>query len=137
NPVRELSAGNRAIALGSDSAAQATRADLGIEGLTTAERADLLANRTVYNDAGTRQLEEFGPLRRIDLTADLKSGTTVLVPVGSSVTARSWTVTEYDAGRPTNGTAKVSDQVTKVTTGAQVREYPTCLLYTSLMARGR
>ncbi|MEV6734216.1 DNRLRE domain-containing protein [Streptomyces sp. NPDC051364] len=125
NPVRELSAGNRAIALGSDSAAQATRADLGIEGLTTAERADLLANRTVYNDAGTRQLEEFGPLRRIDLTADLKSGTTVLVPVGSSVTARSWTVTEYDAGRPTNGTAKVSDQVTKVTTGAQVREYPT------------
>lgn len=125
NPVRELSAGNRAIALGSDSATQATRAGLGIEGLTTAERADLLANRTVYNDAGTRQLEAFGPLRRIDLTADLKSGTTVLVPVGTSVTARSWTVTEYDAGRPTNGTAKVSDQVTKVTTGAQVREHPT------------
>ncbi len=31
---------------------------------------------------------------------------------------------EYDAGRPTNGTATVKDQVTKVTTGAQVREHP-------------
>ncbi|GAA3637557.1 hypothetical protein GCM10023079_29610 [Streptomyces chitinivorans] len=61
----------------------------------------------------------------MDLSADLKSGTTTLVPAGTSVTARSWTANEYDAGRPTDGTAKVRGQVTKVTTGAQVREHPT------------
>ncbi|WP_432058921.1 RHS repeat-associated core domain-containing protein, partial [Streptomyces sp. bgisy022] len=69
----------------------------------------------------------FGPLRRIDLTTDLKAGTTTLVSSGTSVTARSWTVNEYDAGRPTDGTATVKDQITKVTSGAQVREHPTVL----------
>ncbi|WP_240958329.1 polymorphic toxin-type HINT domain-containing protein [Streptomyces barkulensis] len=124
NTVRELSAANRAVALGLTAGDRAAQADLGIAQLTPAERADLLATKSVYNDTGTRELEEFGPLRRVDLTADLKSGTTTLVPAGTSVTARSWTANEYDAGRPTDGTAKVRDQVTKVTTGAQVREHP-------------
>ncbi|MFD1833095.1 DNRLRE domain-containing protein [Streptomyces desertarenae] len=124
NTVRELSAANRAVALGLAADDRETQADLGIAQLTGAERADLLATKSVYNDTGTRELEEFGPLRRVDLTADLKSGTTTLVPAGTSVTARSWTVNEYDAGRPTDGTAAVKDQVTKVTTGAQVREHP-------------
>jgi RHS repeat-associated protein len=123
NTVRELSAANRAVALGLTAGDRAAQADLGIAQLTSAERADLLATRSVYNDTGTRELEEFGPLRRVDLTADLKSGTTTLVPAGTSVTARSWTVNEYDEGRPTDGTATVKDQVTKVTTGAQVREH--------------
>ncbi|WP_237527769.1 RHS repeat-associated core domain-containing protein [Streptomyces sp. SID2119] len=127
NTVRELSAGNRALALGLSAGDRAAQAELGIGQLAAAERADLLATRSVYNDTGTRELEEFGPLRRIDLTADLKSGTTTLVPAGTPVTARSWTVNEYDAGRPTDGTAKVRDQVTKSTTGAQVREHPTVL----------
>ncbi|MFP8902824.1 DNRLRE domain-containing protein [Streptomyces atacamensis] len=125
NTVRELSAANRAVALGLTAGDRAVQADLGIAQLTPAERADLLATKSVYNDTGTRELEEFGPLRRVDLTADLKSGTTTLAPAGTSVTARSWTANEYDAGRPTDGTAKVKDQVTKVTTGAQVREHPT------------
>ncbi|WP_436995085.1 DNRLRE domain-containing protein [Streptomyces sp. enrichment culture] len=124
NTVRELSAANRAVALGLTAGDRAVQADLGIAQLTPAERADLLATKSVYNDTGTRELEEFGPLRRVDLTADLKSGTTTLAPAGTSVTARSWTANEYDAGRPTDGTAKVKDQVTKVTTGAQVREHP-------------
>ncbi|MFJ7769380.1 DNRLRE domain-containing protein [Streptomyces sp. NPDC097107] len=123
NTVRELSAANRAVALGLTSDDKAAQADLGIGQLTGAERADLLSTRSVYDETGTRELEEFGPLRRIDLTADLKSGTTTLVPSGTSVTARTWTVNEYDAGRPTDGTAKVKDQITKVTTGAQVREH--------------
>ncbi len=127
NTVRELSAGNRALALGLSAGDRAAQAELGIGQLAAAERADLLATKSVYNDTGTRELEEFGPLRRIDLTADLKSGTATLVPVGTPVTARSWTVNEYDAGRPTDGTAKVRDQVTKVTTGAQVREHSTVL----------
>jgi RHS repeat-associated protein len=125
NTVHELSAANRALALGLTADDKAAQADLGIGQLTSAERADLLATRSVYNDAGTRELEEYGPLRRIDLTADLKSGTTTLVPAGTSVTARTWTVNEYDAGRPTDGTAKVKDQVTRTTIGAQVREHPT------------
>jgi RHS repeat-associated protein len=125
NTVRELSAANRAVALGLTTADKAVQADLGVAQLTSAERAGLLSTRSVYNDTGTRELEEFGPLRRVDLTADLKSGTTTLVPSGTSVTARSWTVNEYDTDRPTDGTAKVKDQVTKVTTGAQVREHPT------------
>ncbi|NED17956.1 RHS repeat-associated core domain-containing protein [Streptomyces sp. SID9913] len=127
NTVRELSAGNREIALGVSAADKAAQAELGIGQLISAERADLLATKSVYNKTGTRELEEFGPLRRIDLTTDLKTGTTTLVPSGTSVTARSWTVNEYDAGRPTDGTATVKDQITKVTSGAQVREHPTVL----------
>ena len=124
NTVREVSAANRAVALGLTADDKATQADLGIAQLTAAERADLLSTRSLYNGTGTRELEELGPLRRIDLTADLKEGTTTLVPAGTSVTARAWTVNEYDAGRPTDGTAKVKDQITKSTTGAQVREHP-------------
>ncbi|MFF3639480.1 DNRLRE domain-containing protein, partial [Streptomyces sp. NPDC002250] len=124
NTVRELTAANRAVALGESAGDKATQADLGIAQLTNSDRANLLDTRSVYNDTGTRELEEYGPLRRIDLTADLKQSTTVLVPAGTSVTARSWTVKDYDEGRPTDGTAKVKDQVTKVTVGAQVREHP-------------
>ncbi|MFF3316223.1 DNRLRE domain-containing protein [Streptomyces sp. NPDC003035] len=125
NTVRELSAANRAVALGTTAADQAVQADLGIGKLTGAERAELLSTKSVYDESGVRELEKFGPLRRIELTADLKSGTTTLVAAGTSVTARSWTVNEYDAGRPTDGTAKVKDQVTRITNGAQVREHPT------------
>ncbi|MFJ6104210.1 DNRLRE domain-containing protein [Streptomyces sp. NPDC092359] len=127
NTVRELTAGNRETALGTGAADRAAQAELGIGRLTPAERADLLATRSVFDGTGTRELEKTGPLRRIELTADLKSGATTLVSSGTSVTARSWTVNAYDAGRPTDGTAKVKDQVTKVTTGAQVREHPTVL----------
>ncbi|MBB1257627.1 DNRLRE domain-containing protein [Streptomyces alkaliterrae] len=124
NTVRELSAANRAVALGLSADDRAVQEDLGISQLPSAERAELLATRSVYNEEGTRELEQFGPLRRVDLTEDLKSGSNVLVPSDTSVTARSWTVNEYDAGRPTNGTAKVKDQITRVTTGAEVREHP-------------
>ncbi|MCP9986074.1 sugar-binding protein [Streptomyces sudanensis] len=127
NTVRELTAANRAVALGLTADDRATQAGLGIGQLTTAERADALSTKSLYNETGTRELEEFGPLRRSELTADLKSGTTTLVPAGTSVTARTWTVNEYDAGRPTDGTAKVKDQVTKVTTGAEVREHPSIM----------
>lgn len=125
NTVRVLTAANRSVALGLTATDKATQSDLGIAQLTTAERADLLATRTVYNGTGIRELEKLGPLHRIDLTADLKSGTTTLASGGSSVTARTWTVNEYDGDRPTDGTAKIRDQITKTTVGAQVREHPT------------
>ncbi|MEU8763946.1 DNRLRE domain-containing protein, partial [Streptomyces sp. NPDC048659] len=127
NAVRELSAANRALALGADAADRELLADLGIAGLPGPERAELLATRSVYDRAGTRELEELGPLHRVDLTADLKSGGTVHTAAGESVTARSWTVKEYDAGRPTDGSASIRDQVTRSTSGAQVRAHPEVL----------
>ncbi|MFE5797990.1 DNRLRE domain-containing protein, partial [Streptomyces sp. NPDC056503] len=117
NTIGELTAGNRALALGGTAADQATLTDLGIIGLSSQDRADLLATKSLYDAKGLRELEEFGPLRRISLN-------------GESAVARSWTVNEYDAGRPTDGTAKVENQVTKVTTGAQ-------LLGTTTMADAR
>ncbi|MFF3316209.1 DNRLRE domain-containing protein [Streptomyces sp. NPDC003035] len=106
NTVSELSAGNRALALGTTPADQAGLTDLGIIGLSSADRADLLSKKSVYDAKGLRELESFGPLRRVTLD-------------GASAAARSWTVNEYDAGRPGDGTAKVENQLTKVTTGAQ------------------
>lgn len=106
NTVRELTAGNRALALATTPADQATLADLGINSLPSPDRADLLATTSVHDAKGQRELEGFGPLRRVTLN-------------GETAAARSWTVNEYDAGRPTDGTAKVENQVTKVTTGAQ------------------
>ncbi|MFJ5712848.1 DNRLRE domain-containing protein [Streptomyces sp. NPDC093105] len=107
NTILELTAGNRALALGGTAADQAALTDLGINDLSAADRADLLTTASVFDAKGQRELEEFGPLRRISLN-------------GESAVARSWTVNEYDAGRPTDGTAKVENQVTKVTTSAQV-----------------
>ncbi|WP_326752880.1 DNRLRE domain-containing protein [Streptomyces hirsutus] len=124
NTVRELSASNRAVALGLSAADRSVQDDLGIGSLATVERASLLTVTSVYDEAGTREIEKFGPLRRVNLTADLKSGTTTLVAVGTSVTARSWVVNEYDSGRPTDGTANIKDQLTKSIAGAQVREHP-------------
>ncbi|MCB5165064.1 DNRLRE domain-containing protein [Streptomyces bambusae] len=124
NAVRKLTARNRDVAVGSSAAAATARAELGISELTTAERAELLSTRSVFDGKGVRETDVLGPLRRIELTADLKSGTTVLVAAGNSVTARAWTVNSYDGGRPTDGSAVVKDQLTRVETGAQVREYP-------------
>ncbi|GAA3311492.1 hypothetical protein GCM10020295_81280 [Streptomyces cinereospinus] len=47
----------------------------------------------------------------------------MLVQADTSVPARTWTVKEYDSGRPTDGTATVKDQVTLEVTGARVRDY--------------
>ncbi|MFJ4009641.1 RHS repeat-associated core domain-containing protein [Streptomyces sp. NPDC090026] len=123
NTVRELSAGNRALALGAGDREREQLTDLGIIGRSAAERAHLLSTTSLYDETGSRELEEFGPLRRVDLTEDLKEGGTLLVPSGTSVPARSWTVNEYDEGRPTDGSATVKNQVTLTVTGARVRDY--------------
>ncbi|WP_435286474.1 RHS repeat-associated core domain-containing protein [Streptomyces bacillaris] len=127
NTVRKLSATNRAVALGITAANRAAQADLGIAQLSSSDRASLLSTTSVFNENGTRELEDFGPLHRVQLSADLKSGTTTLVAAGTSVTARSQRMYEYDADRPTDGSAKAKDQITRVTTGAQVREHPSVL----------
>ncbi|MEW1723208.1 DNRLRE domain-containing protein [Streptomyces sp. NPDC093109] len=123
NAVRELTAGNRVVALGATAGDKAVLEDLGISSLSSSERAQLLSTTSLYSDNGIRNTETFGPMRRVDLTEDLKDGSTVLVTAGTSVPARAWTVNEYDEGRPTNGTATVKDQLTMTVTGARVRDY--------------
>ncbi|EKX61228.1 DNRLRE domain-containing protein [Streptomyces ipomoeae] len=123
NTVRELSASNRILALGKTDEDKAELAELGISHLDSAERAELLSTRWLFNESGTRQTEEFGPIHRATLTEDFKDGDTVLVEAGTSVPARSWTVKEYDEGRPTDGSASVKNQVTLEITGARIRDY--------------
>ncbi|CAM5677392.1 RHS repeat-associated protein OS=Streptomyces griseomycini OX=66895 GN=FHS37_007272 PE=4 SV=1 [Streptomyces griseomycini] len=123
NTVRTLSAGNHALALGATDADKTRLADLGIASLSVSERAALLSTTSRYNTAGTRLLEEFEPLRRIELAKDFKDDTTVLIPAGTSVAAQPWTVNEYDEGRPTDGSATIRDQMTLAVVGARVRGY--------------
>ncbi|MEU1304066.1 RHS repeat-associated core domain-containing protein [Streptomyces shenzhenensis] len=127
NIVRELTPANRSLALGLTTADDRMLAELGISGLDSAQRADLLSSYNYYNENGLRLLEEFGPLHRVELTKDFKSGDKVLLPAGSTVSARSWKVNEYDKGRPTDGSAKVKDQLTIVTAGLRVDGYDSLL----------
>ncbi|WP_254374883.1 DNRLRE domain-containing protein [Streptomyces sp. A3M-1-3] len=125
NAVRELTAGNRKLALATsgDSLDKLTR--LGINNASTAERAQLLSTSHIFSSDSDRELEEYGPLHLTTLTTVLKAGTGGTdVPAGTEVAAREHTVTAYDEGRPTDGTAKVSDMPTTVTGGTHVDGYP-------------
>ena len=125
--TRSLTAANRAVALGLNSSAVAAQNALGISELASDDRADLLSTTSLYNSTGTRLLEEFGPLQRTELAADFKSGSTVVLPAGTAVSANSWAVHEYDTGRPTDGSATVQDQRTITTAGLRVLGYDSIL----------
>ncbi|MFD6819903.1 DNRLRE domain-containing protein [Streptomyces sp. NPDC060085] len=127
NIVRSLTAGNRVLALGSTTAQQTLLTNLGINALSSAERAQLLSSTSVYDATGTRETDTYGPLRPITLAANLLSGTTTVAAAGSQLMARTHTVKEFDANRPTDGTATVKNQITKQTTGAQARSWPDLL----------
>jgi RHS repeat-associated protein len=123
NTVRELTAGNRKLALATsgDDLERLTR--LGIDAHSTAERAWQLSTLSVYNADGHRKLEEFGPLHIATLTQDVAaSGDAQALPAGSEVPVRSHTVNTYDEGRPAD--APVHDKVTTVKTGAYLEGYP-------------
>ncbi|SCD34884.1 YD repeat-containing protein, partial [Streptomyces sp. DvalAA-14] len=138
NTVRELTAANRELTLAAGGAGLAEQRQLEIQDKTPAERAELLSTTSTYNttsvaaDAGTdkdtdpanagqRELEEYGPLHTVVLasTAHAAAGGTDAT-AGTPVPARQHTVTAYDQGRPTDGTATASNQATTVTTGARV-----------------
>ncbi|MGW1695690.1 RHS repeat-associated core domain-containing protein [Streptomyces sp. NPDC002399] len=123
NTIRELTPANRTLALGTTATERATLRDLGIDSRSSAERAHLLSTSSLYDPTGMRETETFGPLHRIDLTKDLKDGSTVLVPAKTSVPARPWSVKEYDESRPTDGSAAVSNQVTLTISGARIRDH--------------
>ncbi|MEV4108938.1 DNRLRE domain-containing protein [Nonomuraea sp. NPDC049695] len=101
NVVRELSEGNRELALG----ASPRLAELGLSGLPTAERAELLSKRSTYNDDGTRELETLGPLHVVSVG-------------GEDTAAREHTVSTYDQGRP--GDAPTKDLVTRTEVSARL-----------------
>ncbi|MFF3948040.1 DNRLRE domain-containing protein [Streptomyces sp. NPDC001902] len=125
NTVRELTAGNRELALATGGALLEELTGLGIDGLSPAERAEQLSTRSVYSTDGQRETDEYGPLHQVTLTTALKAGTGGTdLPAGTVWPARSHTVNTYDEGRPTDGTATVTNQVTTVKTSAFVDGYP-------------
>ncbi|MES9602428.1 MULTISPECIES: DNRLRE domain-containing protein [Actinomadura] len=127
NKVRALSAANRNIALGGTAADQQALTELGIANLPSAERAEMLSERTTYSDDGVQELQKLGPLHQVTLDQDLIVSNEKVAASGLLVMARPWKQNEYDAGRPTDGSAVVQDQVTKVSEGAQLPAYPTVL----------
>ncbi|RZU46275.1 RHS repeat-associated protein [Streptomyces sp. BK022] len=125
NTVRELTAGNRELALATSGAGLDELTRLGINGLTTADRAKQLSTTYGYSSDGQRELESYGPLHLATLTSVLHAGTGgVDLPAGSEVAARRHTVTAYDEGRPADGTATVAGQITTTAVGAYVDGYP-------------
>lgn len=125
NTARQLTAANRLLALGASPADRAVLTDLGISGAGSAERARLLSTEHLYSPDGTRETETLDPLRRTALAAPLTDGATTVALAGNQIAARARTVREYDAGRPTDGTAVTRNQVTATTVGAQPRSHPT------------
>jgi RHS repeat-associated protein len=130
NNTRVLSASNRELAIGTDAASVVAQIGLGINQLPSAERAQLLSTVTAFDTTGTRELQSLDPLREVMLEKDAKNGTVTISPAGTLVLARARTLNEYDTGRPTNGTATVTDQVTQTTVGAQLQAAPDVLVET-------
>ncbi|WP_327697251.1 DNRLRE domain-containing protein [Streptomyces sp. NBC_00459] len=121
NTVAELTAANRALAL---SSADDRLTALGLDDLSTAERARQLATVSEYSADGERLTGEYGPLHEITLTKEL-TGTTAesTLAAGSVTPARTHTAYTYDENR-TSGAA-VSGLVTSAVTGAAIPGYAT------------
>ncbi|MER6205926.1 DNRLRE domain-containing protein [Streptomyces sp. NPDC001642] len=125
NTVRELTAANRELALATSGSGQAEQVALNIDQLSSADRAELLSTRSFYSSDGLRETEEYGPLHQVTLTTALKAGTGGTdLAAGTEWPARKHIVYSYDEGRPTDGTATITDQVTTTKVGASVDGYP-------------
>ncbi|WP_162467341.1 DNRLRE domain-containing protein [Streptomyces cavernae] len=126
NTVFDLTATNRELALGTGDFQVETQSELGILADSPAERARKLGTVSVYSADGKRELEEYGPLHLVTLTRALKGDEdSPDLPARSLVAARKHTVNRYDEGRPTDGSATVSDQITATMVGAAIDGYPT------------
>lgn len=126
NTVFELGATNRELALGSADYQVNTQKELGIFPDSPAERAQKLASVSVYTADGARLVEQYEPLHLVTLAKGLKGDSdSPDLAAGTQVAARSHTVTRYDEGRPTDGSARIADQPTTTAVGAFVDGYPT------------
>ncbi|MER0427074.1 DNRLRE domain-containing protein [Streptomyces microflavus] len=118
NTVATLTAANRELALGTAGALE----PLGLADLGTAERAEQLATVSEYSADGLRLTDVYGPLHQVTLTQEVKGSTSEsTLPAGSVAPAREHTSYSYDEKRP--ATAKVSELVTSVRTGAALTGY--------------
>ncbi|MFD8395398.1 DNRLRE domain-containing protein [Streptomyces sp. NPDC059680] len=125
NVVRELTAGNRELALATSGPALDTLTRLGLNGQSTANRAEQLSTTSVYSTDGQLQTEEFGPLRLVTLGQPLAAGAGgTSLAAGTEIPARKHTVNTYDEGRPTDGSAATSGLITTTRVGAYVDGYP-------------
>ncbi len=123
--VRELTATNRELALATSGQQLDTLVRLGISDVSTAERAQALSTLHNYSSDGARELDVYEPLHLVTLTSTLQAGTGgTSLPAGTQVAARRHSVTTYDEGRPTDGSATIQDMPTTVTVGAHVDGYP-------------
>lgn len=126
NTVFELLATNLELATGSEPYQVNEQSELGILADSPAERARQLGTVSVYSADGIRKLDEYGPLHLVTLTKALNGDVdSPALPAGVQVAARAHTSNKYDEGRPTDGTATVSNQVTSTTVGAVIDGYPT------------
>ncbi|MFC1402814.1 MULTISPECIES: RHS repeat-associated core domain-containing protein [Streptacidiphilus] len=136
NTVFQLTAANRELALGTAAWQVAQRQSLDIEKDTTVQRAQLLSTTSLYNttsvvaDTGTdkntdpsvigqRNIEEYGPIHLVTLAHNTTTagGT---IAAGTQVPSRQHTLNTFDQGRPTDGTATTSNQITTAQVGAVV-----------------
>ncbi|MGW2961749.1 DNRLRE domain-containing protein [Streptomyces sp. NPDC001220] len=121
NTTSQLTAANRALAL-SGSSDELT--ELGLDGLSTAERAQQLATVSTYSADGTHVTDTYGPLHQVTLTKELTGSTSdSTLPAGSVIQARTHTALTYDENRPDG--AAVSGLLTSKVTGAAIASYAT------------
>lgn len=108
NSTRQLTPGNRELALATDTASPLydELTALEIVGMPTVDRAQLLSSTSAYTHDGLRETDAYGPLHQVTLTSPLKAGSGGSdLPAGTRIPARQHTTTSYDEGRPTDGTA--------------------------------
>ncbi|MFJ2031529.1 phospholipase A2 [Streptosporangium sp. NPDC087985] len=119
NVVGQLTAANRALALGQGENATEQLTQLGLIGASTAERARQLSTESIYSADGDRKVAEYGPLHVVTLEKVLAAeGNQPQLAAGTRVAARAHRVSVYDEGRPTDGSANVSGLITTERTGA-------------------
>lgn len=124
--TRELTAGNRELALGTTTSSDPLLAGALTNAGSTASAADLLSTITSYtsgNDGAALASDVYEPLHTVTLQHALSGRTSDAdLPAGTETLARAHTAYTYDQGRPND--AKVSDLLTATTVGASVTGYP-------------
>ncbi|MFI6623083.1 DNRLRE domain-containing protein [Streptomyces sp. NPDC050528] len=126
NTVRELTAADRELALGTTTSADPLLTGALANTASSADAAELLSTVTDYTtaDDGSEQMTDvYGPLHTITLQHALSGGTSGAdLAAGTETLARTHTAYAYDENRPSD--AVVSDEQTSTTTGATVTGYP-------------
>ncbi|MFI6249947.1 DNRLRE domain-containing protein [Streptomyces sp. NPDC051016] len=119
NTTFELTAANRELALGTADGADTELAELGLTGLSTADRARQLATVSAYSADGQRITDKYGALHLVTLTEETTGSTAdATLAAGTVVPARAHTASTYDENRPSDAT--VSGLLTGTVTGAAI-----------------